>query len=508
MKRVILLVAALISPSCAVGPNFLRPSVGVPSKFRGSSSESAESIADLGWWQAYRDAELQSLIREALRNNKDLHIAATRVEQARQAAAQARSGFWPWVTYDMEGGTSRGSTSAGPGGRTQFSGGGVGQSGSGGFSVSDEMSDYASIVAGAVWEIDLWGRIRRMNEAARARFFASEEGRRGVIVSLVAQVAQAYFELIELDLELEIARRTQKSFDQSLNLFQQRLEGGVASRLETSRAEAAQAQAGATIPEVERQIAIKENQLCLLLGRVPGPIRPRAALSEKGLPARVPAGIPAALVERRPDIIATEHDLRAANADIGAAIAEFFPKIGLTSSYGRVSHDLSAITLSQGKAWSVAATAAGPIFQGGLLRANVRAARARWDEARIAHERAVLTALGEVSNALISRQKLAQARVSQERAVASLTEAVSVSTERYTAGKSSYYEILEAQQQLFPTEINLARTRLNQYVALIQLYRALGGGWNVAPSKKSTDAIEQKETERTKARPVTSAAKD
>ena len=275
--------------------------------------------------------ELQSLIREALRNNKDLQIAATRVEQARQAAAQARSGFWPWVTYDMEGGTSRGSTSAGPGGRTQFSGGG-GQLGAGGFSVSDEMSDYASIVAGAVWEIDLWGRIRRMNEAARARFFASEEGRRGVIVSLVAQVAQAYFELIELDLELEIARRTQKSFDQSLHLFQQRLEGGVASRLETSRAEAAQAQAGATIPEIERQIAIKENQLCLLLGRVPGPIRPRAALSEKGLPVRVPAGIPAALIERRPDIIATEHDLRAANADIGAAIAEFFPKIGLTSS--------------------------------------------------------------------------------------------------------------------------------------------------------------------------------
>jgi multidrug efflux system outer membrane protein len=442
---------------CTVGPNFESPGADLPGSFRGDDHASPESIADLPWWKVYRDPKLQSLIKEGLANNQDLRIAVSRVEQARQIANQTRSLALPSIGYSGDAITGRNQ------GGTAY-----GKSGDGG-----------SALLNAVWEVDLWGRIRRLNEAELARYLATDEARRGVIVSLVGDIAQAYFELLELDLEREISIRSRDSFVKSFDLFQSRLEGGIASKLETSRAQAAAAQAAATIPEIERLISQKENQISLLTGRTPGVIQPRGSLRDgSDLERAIPAGLPTAMIRRRPDLRQSEQLLRAANAEIGVAIAEYYPKIGLTAVAGRISPDLSDLTDGKGNAWSVAANISGPIFQGGRLQAQEAQARAAWDEARIRHEKAVLVALSEVSNSLVARQKFAAARVEQERAVGSLNEAVGISSERYAAGRASYFEILDSQLELFPAEINLARVRANQYLAVVSLYRALGGGWS------------------------------
>lgn len=455
--RILAAAATVLLAACTVGPNFENQDPNVPGAFRGDSNASSESIADLPWWKIYREPKLQSLIREGLSNNQDLRIAVSRVEQARQIANQTRSLALPSVGYSGNAITGRNQ------GGTAY-----GKSG-----------DSGSAFVNAVWEVDLWGRIRRLNEAELARYLATDEARRGVIVSLVGEIAQTYFELLELDLEKEISIRSRDSFQKSFDLFQTRLEGGIASKLETSRAEAASAQAAAAIPEIERLISQKENQLSILTGRPPGPIQPRGTLSDgSDLDRVIPAGLPSAMVRRRPDIRQSEQLLRAANAEIGVAIAEYYPKIGLTAVAGRVSPDLSDLTDGKGNAWSVGANLTGPIFQGGRLRAEEARARAVFDEARIRHEKAVIVALGEVSNALVARQKFAAARSEQERAVAALNEAVAVSSERYAAGRASYFEILDSQLELFPTELNLARTRVNQYLAVVGLYRALGGGWS------------------------------
>jgi multidrug efflux system outer membrane protein len=453
-------LAAFLSAGCTVGPDFQSPDHGTPVAFRFDANASAESIADLPWWKVYHDPKLRSLINEALANNHDLRIAVTRVEQARQIANRTRSLGLPTVDYG--GSASRGRNQAG---------------GSGAYTGGRTTDDAAALLS-AVWEIDLWGRIRRLSEADLARFLATEEGRRGVIVTLIGDVAQAYFELLELDLEKQIATRSRDSFQKSFELFDSRLQGGIASTLETSRATAAAAQAAAIIPDVERLIAQKENQLSILTGRAPGAISPRGTLSDEVIAGSVPPGLPSAMIRRRPDIRQSEQNLRAANAEIGAAIAEYYPRVGLTAFAGHISPDLSDLTDGAGRAWSIGSSIAGPIFDGGRRQAQVAQARAAFDEAKLRHEKSVLVALGEVSNALIARQKFAAARTQQEHAVASLTDAVGVSSERYSAGRANYFEILDSQLELFPTELDLARIRLNEYLSVVGLYRALGGGWS------------------------------
>jgi multidrug efflux system outer membrane protein len=329
----------------------------------------------------------------------------------------------------------------------------------------------------AFWEVDLWGRVRRLNEGARARFLASEEARRGVRLSLLSEVAGDYFRLLELDQELEIAGRTTNSFAESLKIFSQRVAGGTASDLEAARAEAALADATAAIPAIHDQISSLENQLCLLLGRTPGPIAPRGPSPEAVLLPDVPAGLPSSLLERRPDMREAEQQLRSANAQIGESVAEFFPRIGLTALLGKISPELSAFTLGSANVWGVAASGSGPLFQGGRLVGQYRQSKAARDEALLRYRQIALTALRDVSDALISRVRLAEAREQRARQVASLERAVKLSSQRYTAGKASYYEVLEAQQQLFPAELNLARTHRDQFLAVIALYSALGGGW-------------------------------
>ncbi len=456
----ILLVALA---GCAVGPNYHRPAVSSPDNFRGAKTPAVtNSLADLAWWDLYQDPVLVALIRTALTNNYDIRVAVTRVEQAREVAAQARSQFMPAIGY--QGGVSYG--------QNEFLGTPSPRGGA--------ESGAGLVAANAVWELDLWGRIRRLNESARAQYLATEEAQNGVRLSLISSVAQAYFELLALDLQIDIAQRTTNSFGQTLRIFEQRRASGVASRLETARAQAALSSAASTVPELERQIALKENEINILLGRPPGPVERTAKLLDQTMPPEIPTGLPSALLERRPDIRQAEQQLRSANAQVGVAMAEFFPRIGLTAFAGRVSPELSAFTAGSANAWSLAANATGPIFQGGALRAQYRQARAVWDQARLQYEQTALSALQEVSNALVSREKFEATRVEQTAAVIAYEDAVKTSMERYLAGKSSYYEVLEAQLQLFPAENSLALTEVNQLTVVVQLYKALGGGWRPA----------------------------
>jgi outer membrane protein, multidrug efflux system len=460
-RRLLLIsVFAALLAGCAVGPNYERPAINSPGAFRADNAVTNAAFAELDWWAVYQDPALQSLIREAFTNNYDLRIAMTRVEQSRQVAAQARSQFFPSVDYNGTVGR----------GRNDLFGAAYPNKGA--------TASSAAATLNAFWEVDLWGRVRRLNEAARAQFLASEEARRAVRLSLLSEVATDFLQLLELDQELEITSRTTNSFAESLKIFSQRAEGGTASALETSRAEAALDDASAVTPALLSQVTITENQLCILLGRNPGPIDRQGAHPEMSLPPEIPAGLPSTLLERRPDVREAEQLLRAANAQIGESVAEFFPKIGLTAILGKISPELSAFTLGGANVWGVAAEGAGPIFEGGRLTAQYRQAKAARDEARLRFQQTALTSLGDVSDALILRERLGQIREQQAHEVTALETAVRVSSERYLAGKASYYEILEAQQQLFPAQVNLARTRRDQELAVVSLYKALGGGWN------------------------------
>jgi multidrug efflux system outer membrane protein len=456
----VLLSGGLLPAGCEVGPDYQRPPVNSPAAFRDEADTSPNSFADLPWWTVFHDDNLQSLIRMALTNNYDLRIAAARVEQARAIAAQARGQYFPQVDYDGFAGAGKNVANDMPaptGTRSTVFGGDV----------------------NASWEIDLWGGIRRLNESARAQFFASEEARRDVMISLIAQVAQDYFQLLALDRQLEIAQASADSFSQSLRLFTEQLQGGVASKLETSSAEALMDSAAAAIPEFQQQIALQENQLRVLLGQNPGVILRENSTLEQQVPPDVPAGLPAALLERRPDIREAEQQLRSANALVGVADADFFPQLNLTALFGYASPELSTLISGGDVAWGVAAGLTGPIFHGGEIRAQYAQALAVRDQFALQYQAAVLNAFQEISNALISRAKLADAREQQRRAVDAYTVAVETSRERYLLGHASYYEVLQEQQLLFPAENSLAQTQLNQLLAVVQLYRALGGGWKV-----------------------------
>ncbi len=444
---------------CAMGPNYKRPAVKTPSDYRFATVQATNSLGDLPWWEVFKDPDLRELIREALTNNYDIKQAAARVEEARQFVTVARSAFFPQVGYNGEIGRGKNPLVSTP------------------LPQQESTENLVLATVNAVWEIDFWGRIRRLTEAARAQYLATDEARRGVTISVISDVAQSWYQLLALDEELAIAKRASNSFGDSLRIFSERLQGGVASRLETSSAEALQASAAAAVPRLEQQIALQENQLSVLLGLPPKPIE-RGNLSITNLPeTEVPAGLPSALLERRPDIRAAEQQLRSANAQIGVAIADFFPQLSLTALFGQVSPEASAFTSGGANAWSIAANAAGPIFQGGRLASQYRQSKAAWEQAKLQYQYTVLNALQEVSDSLIARQKLAEAQVQQARAVTAYQQAVDVATQRYRDGQSSYYEVLQEQQQLFPAENTLVETDLARQLALIQLYQALGGGW-------------------------------
>jgi multidrug efflux system outer membrane protein len=431
--------------------------------FRGQAVGEAVSFADAPWWEVFQDPALKALIQEALRNNYDAGIAAARVQEARANLRVARSDLFPSLDYNAAAGRAR----LPLGGLTLPDG-------------SDHVTDdfFAGYMTMS-WELDIWGRVRRSNEAARATLLATEDARRGVWLTLVSDLAQAYFQLLSLDVQLHVARNSVQAYRGTYDIFQDRFEFGVASKLETSRALGALGDAQATVPQLESQIVAKENQISILLGKPPGPIARGLAMYEQPAMPVVPAGLPSALLERRPDLRQAEQQLVAANARIGVAKAEFFPKLSLTSLLGTASPELSALTGGSATIWAVSGMISGPLFNAGRTLGTYRASIAQWEQARLFYERAVLTALREVSDTLTALQKLAEAETGQDLAVRSLGEAVEHSMNRYRQGLAGYYEVLESQQQLYPAQSTLAQIRGNRLLAYAQLYKALGGGWNV-----------------------------
>jgi multidrug efflux system outer membrane protein len=421
----------------------------------------AASVADLPWWQVYDDPVLQSLITEALQHNYDVRIAVQNVLESRELERIQEADLMPQITYS--GAATRG--------RNQLLGNLAPQGGS--------YSDGALAQVGVSWEIDLWGRLRRADEAARAKYLATIEAQRGVWLSLVSDVATTYFQLLSLDAQLQVSKDATKTYTDTLKIFQDRLEGGVASLLDVSSAAGALGAAAAQIPELESEIRQTENQLSVLLGRNPGPIARGRPLNAQTVPPQIPAGLPSQLLERRPDIRQAEQNLVAANAQIGVAKADFFPRLSLTGALGKVSSSFTDFTAGGSNAWAVAANLAGPIFEGGRLTAQYKQTLAEWEAAKLQYQYTVLSAFQDVSNALISQEKLGDVRVQQEYSVKSYAQAVDVSMKRYIAGKASYYDVLDAQTKLFPNEANLVNTRLNQLLVMVQLYKALGGGWSV-----------------------------
>jgi outer membrane protein, multidrug efflux system len=448
---------------CALGPNYKRPAIDTPAAYRFAETQGTNSLGDLPWWQVFKDPILQDLIRTALTNNYDLKQAVARVEQARQQVTVARAPLFPQIGYGADIGRGRNALVNSP------------------TTLDGATKSSAQINLNAVWEIDFWGRIRRLTEAARAQYLATDEARRGVMITLVSDVATAYFTLLDLEQELQIQHAATNAYAGSYRIFNDRLNEGVASKLETDRAAAAMANAAAGIPQLELQIATTEDQINLLLGRHPGPVPHGSLTNLSPFAVEIPTGLPSSLLQRRPDIVAAEESLIAANANIGASFANFFPQIGLTTFLGKVSPELSAFTAGSANMWNVGGTLAGPLFQGGQLRAQYRAAKARFDEAKAAYEQTVLIALREVSDALITRQKSAEAGVFDAQAVAALTSSVDLATVRYLNGKSSYYEVLQAQQELYPTQRTQVQAQVSELFAVVQLYKALGGGWQLQP---------------------------
>ncbi len=465
-------VSAALLAACAVGLNYSRPQVPTPPEHRFfEGEEQAESIADTPWWDVVKDPQLQALIREAIANNLDLRTATARVAEARAQYGIARSFLFPEA--GVSAGYSAQQTSRLSEPPQGTAAGKTFQNWSAGFPVS--------------WEIDLFGRIRREKEAAFAAYLATEEGRRAAVITLVADVASTYLFLRELDLQLDVGRRTVQANEETVRFYETRLKGGVSNRLEVDRATANRARTATVIPQIEQQIAVTENALCLLLGRPPGPIERGEALSEQHVPPGVPAGLPASLLERRPDVLAAEQQLVAANANVGTARALFFPAISLTGLLGTVSGEFSNLLKADSNVWQASPSLFAPIFQGGRIHRNYDAAKAQYEQAAAQYQKAALNSYREVANALVTVKKLGEARLELEDGVEALSDAAALARSRYDVGLANYLEILNADQQLFDQELQLAQVRGEEMRAFVELYRALGGGWQ-EESRSATPA--------------------
>ena len=462
----VILLSALLS-GCAVGPNYKRPALDTPATFRAAASDTndlagTQSLANLGWWDAYHDPQLKAYIAEALINSWDIKIAAARVLQAAAVARVTRSQFMPTVDAGGDWTTTRASEH-GPSGIPP----GV-----------DPQQEYGSVYgAMAGYELDLWGRIRRANEAARAQLLATEAAQQTVYQTLVAQVATAYLSLLELDYELEIAQRTYGVRTNSLTLTQARADGGVASMQDVQQALILVATAEAAIADTYRRIEQQENELNILLGRNPGSPQRGQGLVRQNLDVTVPPGLPSELLERRPDIRTAEQQLVAANADIGQARAAFFPKVTLTGFYGYQSVALSDLFSSASRAWQFGPSVSLPLFTGGALRGNLQLAQARFEEAVAQYQKTVQNSFREVSDSLIAYQRTREFRARQEANTQAHRSATDLANIRYEGGVTSYLEVLYNEQELFTAELTLAQARLSELLSVVSLYRSLGGGW-------------------------------
>jgi multidrug efflux system outer membrane protein len=471
----LLLLTTLELAGCAVGPNYKRPTVDVPVTYRSAAETTTaaapkpsgpaktpatntapESLGDEKWWEVFQDKELQDLIRTALQNNYDVRIAAARVLEAQAQLGITRADQLP--TLGVGGGiTSQQSPKQGP-------------------IPSFEITE-GQLTASAAWNLDFWGRYRRATEAARANLLASEWARKQVIATLVANVAAGYFQLRQLDLQLEISQRTLASRQDSLQLTQTLEQHGIQSLLDVRQAEQLVYTAAAEVPDLERQIAQREDAISILLGNNPGDIPRGVKLTEQPHVPEVPSGLPSSLLARRPDIVQAEQVLIAANAQIGVARAAYFPQISLTGNTGFESTALTNLFTGPAGLWTLGGSLTQPIFQGGRLRSNVRLAEARQQEAVLAYQQTIKGAFRDVSDALVAYRKNREFRTQQEHLVESAQDAARLSEVRFKAGTTDYLEVLTNETNAFSAELNLAQAQGNELTALVQLYQALGGGW-------------------------------
>ena len=459
-------VAAALSSGCVVGPNYKRPDVAVPTSFRAPEplpEEKAASLADLKWFDVFHDEQLQALIRTALAGSYDLRDAVTKVEQARANLGVARSNQLPQLN-------ATGSMNV-----TRIS--------RGSFTIPGSIPLQQNINYGQAglnllsFELDIWGRLRRATEAARANLLNAEENRKAVVSTLVSDVASDYLQLRELDYQLEISERTLQNRQEFLKLTQARQAGGVATLLDLWQAEQLVDTAAASIPTLKQQIEQSENQISLLLGQNPESIKRGRSLLEQDLSPEVPPGLPSALLERRPDIRAAEQALVAANANIGVAKAAYFPQISLSGLVGGESSQLTSLFSAPNRTWNFVPQITQPIFAGGRIKSNVRLAKAQYDQAEVAYEKAIQTAFREVSDALIAHERTRESRLEQEKLVKALENRKRAAYVRYQGGVDTLLNALDADNDLFQAELTLAQTRYSELASVVQLYKALGGGW-------------------------------
>jgi len=458
LKFTVLIVVVVLA-ACTVGPDWQQPKVETPPAWRIGYAQAAE-VANTRWWQAFGDPVLDQLVEDALRENRDLVQAAARVEQFLGALRSTRSQLYPQFGYSGNASRNRASengVSALPPGTER------------------NYSLYQAAL-GASWQIDLFGRVRRQAESAQAQVYASEQGRRGVVLSVVASVTTGYIALRALDRQLEIARATEKNYAGSLSIFELRHKGGTVSELERSQVESQYRQAQAAVPGFERQVAEQENLLSVLLGRNPGAIARGKPIEELADPA-VPAGLPASLLERRPDVLQAEQGLRAANATIGVAKSLYFPTLSLTGLLGLSSTSLSDFAKSSSGTGALVAAVSGPIFTFGGIQGQVASAEAAEREALAFYQQVVLNALRDTNDALIGVQKLREEYDALAKRTLALRRYARLSRAKYEGGASSYLEVLYAENELFAAELAGISTLAQRHAELINLYKALGGGW-------------------------------
>ena len=451
---------AILLPGCVVGPNYHKPVVATPPEYRGASpaqaGSSATSFGDEKWWDAFQDDALRELIRSALQQNNDVKIAAARILEARAVLGIVRADQLPQVNASASIANERFNEALGR---------------------PAVQTSVTQVGVSSVWELDFWGKFRRATESARANLLSSEWAQRQVVSSLVSDVADEYFQLREMDLELEISRRALTSRRDSLRLTQTLADGGATSLLDVRQAEQLVFSAAATISDLERRIEQEENSISILLGNNPGRIVRGRPLLDQPHPLEVPAGLPSSLLERRPDILEVEQRLVAANAQIGVAKADYFPQIVLTAAGGAQSFALAQLFSTPAGFWSVGVGALQPVFDGGRIRSRVGVAEARTEEARFLYLRTVQQAFREVSDALVGYRKNQEVRSQQQLLTGAAEDAIRLASMRYQGGASSYLEVLDSETRFLSAQLTLAQAELHEIQSVVQIYRSLGGGW-------------------------------
>src|SRR5262245_31697064 len=463
-RKTVLVVFAIglvmvLSSGCVAGPDYKRPAVPTPSAYRGASSEGARNVATFGdekWWDAFQDDALRDLIRSALQQNYDVRIAAARILEARAQLGIARADQLPSVNAAASVLNERSPEVAGR--------------------PAIETSP-AQITGAFAWELDFWGKFRRATESARAGLLSEEWAQRQIVSSLVSDVAGAYFQLREQDLELEISRQTLASRRDSLRLTQLLADRGATSMLDVRQAEQLVFGAGATIPDLESRIEQQENFISVLIGRLPEGIARGRRLAEQPQPPQVPPGLPSSLLERRPDILQAEQQLVAANAQIGVAKADYFPQISLTGVGGYQSSALTRLFSGPAGLWTVGASALQPVFEGGRIRNRVRFSEARAEEVTLVYQRTVQEAFRDVSDALVDYRKSREVRLEQQQLTTAAEDATRLSNMRYRGGAASYLEVLDSDTRFFSAQLAFAQAQLRELQSLVRIYRSLGGGW-------------------------------